>query len=102
MKKAFGTFVAVAGMAGWAVADLCRTAARPTSSRDPCGAFREVVYDPSALRLRVTFRNGATYEYFGVAPEHGRQMVAGPARGAFFNLELRGRYPSRRVCGPTL
>jgi hypothetical protein len=45
-------------------------------------AIEAVDYDPRSEILRVSFRNGRSYEYLGVPPEEFRN---------FMNAESRGR-----------
>jgi hypothetical protein len=63
-----------------------------SSSLDSVGYERNV--------LEVRFRNGGLYQYFDVPEETVVLLMRADSKGAFFNREIRGRYPSRRLKPP--
>jgi hypothetical protein len=47
--------------------------------------------------LQLEFRNGLSYEYFGVPAELYRGLLSAPSKGAFVSRFIRGRFPYRRL-----
>jgi len=60
-------------------------------------AISAVGYDDGNRALRVTFRNGSTYEYLDVAPEEYRRFMNAESRGAYMNEVIKLRYECREV-----
>lgn len=57
-------------------------------------ALLAVHYDERHRLLRATFRaSGKTYVYKGVPPEDYTGLLAARSRGAWFNANIRDRYP---------
>jgi hypothetical protein len=56
-----------------------------------------VAYDSPNEVLRLQFRNRAIYCYFGVSPEIWHQLIAAESKGAFFNRNIRNRFPFQRL-----
>jgi hypothetical protein len=54
-----------------------------------------VAYDEAGQRLRLEFRNRATYHYFGVPPGVHQALLEAPSKGGYFHRFLRGRFPYR-------
>lgn len=50
--------------------------------------------------LEVGFRNGGVYQYFDVPEETLVMLMRAESKGAFFNRNIRGAYPSRRLQPP--
>ena len=64
-------------------------------------AFCWLSYDESHHQLTVGFRNQTSYQYCGVPGEVFALLLSSPSRGMYFNLEIRNRYPGKRVnCQP--
>lgn len=59
--------------------------------------IRSVEYDPNAQTMRVTFRNGSSYEYSGVSADVHRQMVGAKSVGRHFHRFIRGRHTERKL-----
>lgn len=53
-------------------------------------------YDPKNAILRVTFRNGVTYEYLGPSPRQWSAFQRAPSPGQYINDVLE-QYPYRPV-----
>lgn len=53
-------------------------------------------YDPENAILRVTFRNGITYEYLGPSPRQWSAFQRAPSPGQYINTVLE-QYPYRPV-----
>lgn len=53
-------------------------------------------YDPKNAILRVTFRNGITYEYLGPSPRQWSAFQKAPSPGKYINTVLE-QYPYRPV-----
>lgn len=58
-------------------------------------------HDARAAVLELQFRNGAVYQYFHVATGIYRDLLRAPSKGAFFNRNIRGRYPYRLIQNAT-
>jgi len=56
-----------------------------------------VAYDPADAVLRLEFRSRAVYCYFGVPSEVYLNLVAADSKGSYFNRNIRGRFPYRRM-----
>ncbi len=63
----------------------------------PSTAIRNFAYDTATGELWVTFTSGRRYVYNDVAPEVVHEFQQADSRGAFFNHEIRDRYPYREV-----
>jgi hypothetical protein len=63
-----------------------------SSSIDSVGYEKEV--------LEVSFRNGGLYQYFDVPEELLVRLMQADSKGRFFNQQIRGRFPSRRLRPP--
>jgi hypothetical protein len=63
----------------------------------PSSAIRSLSYDPANGELRVTFVTGRRYVYDDVPPEVFEAFKNAESRGAFFNHEIRDRYPYREI-----
>jgi hypothetical protein len=57
-----------------------------------------VCYDKSRALLRLKFRSGLVYDYFGVPGDVHETLLRAPSTGACFNERIRGCFPYRRVC----
>ena len=56
-----------------------------------------VGYDPDHQVLQVEFKNGAVYQYEDVDEETWEAMISSNSLGQFYNYEIKGNYPSRRL-----
>jgi hypothetical protein len=56
-----------------------------------------VGYDETRKLLRLEFRSGAVYLYFGVPGEVHQTLLAAPSKGGYFNEAIRGRFPFRQM-----
>lgn len=63
----------------------------------PSTAIRNFFYDPAKRQLWVTFVTGRRYVYDDVPSEIFDAFKTAPSRGAFFNHEIRDRYPFREA-----
>lgn len=55
-----------------------------------------VAYDAASQLLRLQFRSGAVYCYFGVPPTLHQALMVAPSKGAYFNRHIRGRFSYQR------
>jgi hypothetical protein len=55
----------------------------------------EVGYEDEVME--VHFNNGGAYRYFNVPPEVCRDFLRADSKGSFFNQEIRGGYPCKRI-----
>jgi lysyl-tRNA synthetase class 2 len=56
-----------------------------------------VSYDSSHRELHLDFRDGSRYLYSAVSPDLFQRLIAAPSKGRFFNEQVRGRLPFRRL-----
>jgi hypothetical protein len=59
-----------------------------------------VAYDESQLALRLEFRRGAIYQYFGVPAGVHEGLLNAASKGSYFNLVIRGRFPYLLLASP--
>ena len=60
-------------------------------------AIEAVGYEPSKQILRITYRNGRTYDYSGVPADELDEFMSAPSRGAYANRVIKPKYKCRRV-----
>jgi hypothetical protein len=53
-------------------------------------------YDPVSQCLRLEFRSRAVYLYFRVPPHVHDALMAAVSKGAYFNRNIRGRFPYQK------
>lgn len=63
----------------------------------PSSVIRRYAYDPRSHRLRIRFVSGETYDYEDVRPEVAEGLDHAVSKGRFFGLNIRDRYPFRRM-----
>jgi hypothetical protein len=59
--------------------------------------LRSAGHDPKSAVLELQFRNGALYRYFLVPQQVYRDLMGASSKGAYFNQNIRGRYPYQRA-----
>ena len=59
--------------------------------------LRSAGHDAQSAVLELQFRNGAVYRYRPVPPWVYRDLLEARSKGAYFNQNIRGRYPYQRV-----
>jgi hypothetical protein len=55
------------------------------------------VYDPDGMILRLSFRDGAVYQYFQIPAGLDQNFLLADSHGRFFNHQIRGHFPHSRV-----
>ena len=55
-------------------------------------AIEAIGYEPTTQRLRITFRQGRTYDYCRVPAHVYEQFMRAASKGGFFNTHIDGRY----------
>lgn len=60
-------------------------------------AISGIGYDPTHQVLRVAFRSGSVYDYFGASPGLVRALMHAPSQGAYFAGNIRDKLHYRRV-----
>ena len=55
-----------------------------------------VVYHTHTQRLWLEFRSRAVYCYLGVPPTVHQGLMSASSKGAYFNQNIRGRFPYHR------
>lgn len=59
----------------------------------------KAAYDEQALILWLEFRSRALYCYFGVPATVYRDLLGATSKGSYFNRNIRGRFPYKRLLG---
>lgn len=59
-----------------------------------------IAYDDVQGLLRVAFRSGAVYEYFGVPATVHQALLEAPSKGIYFNQAIRGQFSFVRISAP--
>ena len=59
----------------------------------PSSVIHAFKYDAEDRRLLIDFKSGRRYLYSGVPPEVYMAMRDARSRGAYFNAQIRDRYP---------
>ena len=54
-------------------------------------------HDVRSAILELRFRNGAVYQYFSVPQRIFRDLLWASSKGGYFNQNIRGRYPYKRI-----
>ena len=62
-------------------------------------AISDIEYDAERAKLLVRFTSGEAYVYVGVPGEVHRSFVEAESKGRFFQAEVRGRLPYRKLKG---
>lgn len=60
---------------------------------------RAVGYDADRSLLQIEFQNGSVYQYEGVEDTTWEELQDTDSPGQFFNRQIKGHYPSRRLNG---
>lgn len=60
-----------------------------------------VLYHPAQRRLEVEFRSGKRYLYFQVSPHYYQQLLTAQSKGAYFNGNIRNRFPYQHLSTPS-
>jgi hypothetical protein len=63
----------------------------------PSSVIRAFDYDRQRNELTVTFVTGRIYVYSLVPPAVAAALRTSFSKGAFFNREIRNRYPAREI-----
>lgn len=56
-----------------------------------------IAYDPPLQTLHLRFRTSAVYCYFGVPQNVYESLLAADSKGAYFNRNIRTRFPHRQL-----
>jgi hypothetical protein len=54
-------------------------------------------YDPALRRLELLFHSGERYLYFQVPPQIYQQFMRAESKGAWFNRNIRNRFPYQHL-----
>ena len=60
-------------------------------------SIASVGYDPAAKTLEVEFNGGRVYRYYGVPAALHSQLLEASSVGAYFNANVRGRFPYEQL-----
>jgi len=74
---------------------MTRTTAERVSLESSILAAAE--HDPSQGQLRLEFRDGTRYAYFGVPPQAFHDLLHADSKGAFFNRHIRSQFKCLRI-----
>ena len=69
--------------------------AQPFSASVQSSVLDSVAYSRHAI-LELRFRSAVTYLYFAVPPDVVQGLLDAASKGAFFNRQIRDRYPFQR------
>ncbi|MDI3468216.1 MAG: hypothetical protein OJF62_000279 [Pseudolabrys sp.] len=61
----------------------------------PSSVIAAIDYDATVSRLTITFVSGRIYDYYAVPAAVVDAFRHAESKGAFFNAEIRNRFPSR-------
>jgi hypothetical protein len=67
------------------------------SGRVISSALVSVKYDAASKNLEIRFVNGRTYRYSNVSADICEGLLNADSKGAFFNAQIRDRYPYREL-----
>lgn len=56
-----------------------------------------VMYDPEEQILRIKFRSGRVYEYYGVEDYIVDELLGADSKGSYFYHNIRDNYSYRRI-----
>jgi len=65
----------------------------------PSLVIAKSTYDKEHSRLTIVFTTGRVYEYSMVPPSVIADFSAARSQGAFFNRNIRDKYPCREIAG---
>ena len=54
-------------------------------------------YEPNSLTLRIVFRDGGVYDYFGIPEILVKQLLSSPSKGRFYAYHIKGRFNQQRI-----
>lgn len=63
----------------------------------PSSVIASFNYNAAHATLTVVFVTGRVYEYFAVPAKIAADFRNAPSKGAFFNTQIRDRYPFREI-----
>lgn len=55
-------------------------------------AISAVGYDPTTRRMKVTFKQGRTYDFCGVPPDVHNSFMRAGSKGSYYDRVIRDRY----------
>lgn len=58
-------------------------------------------YDPFSCHLEIQFRSGERYLYFQLPPTCYQQLLQADSKGAYFNHNIRNRFPYQHLSHPS-
>jgi hypothetical protein len=61
----------------------------------PSSVIARIDYDATVSRLTIAFVSGRVYDYYAVPAAVADALQHAPSQGAFFNQNIRDRYPCR-------
>jgi KTSC domain-containing protein len=56
-----------------------------------------IAYQETRELLQLEFRSRVLYQYFRVPAAVYAGLLGAPSKGSYFNQEIRGRFPYRRI-----
>jgi hypothetical protein len=59
------------------------------------------LYYPRQHQLELEFRSGKRYLYFQVPPQCYRELLRVDSKGAYFNRNIRNRFPFQHLSTPS-
>jgi hypothetical protein len=93
-----GVFVGTVGVYRATLPDVPARPPPQSALRPLCSpVFKAIGYSEGTRTLQLAFHDGAVYEYEGVSPACFETLLQSQRRGAYFNSEIRGRFPCRKI-----
>jgi len=59
------------------------------------------LYHPRRRQLELEFNSGKRYLYFHVPPQCYRELLRADSKGAYFNRNIRNRFPFQDLSAPS-
>jgi len=59
--------------------------------------IKAVGYNANTRTLRIQFKQGTFYDYFGVPPEIFQQLMVAVSKGTFFGLAIKGKFEFNKI-----
>jgi len=59
--------------------------------------IKAVGYNANTRTLRIQFKQGAFYDYFGVPPEIFQQLMVAVSKGTFFGSAIKGKFEFNKI-----
>lgn len=55
-------------------------------------AMLAIGYEPTSMRMKITFQQGVTYDFCGVPKQIFDGLLFAASKGTYYNLHIRDKY----------